>query len=179
MRTRIALGALALAALVPLHAQDRGRGPATNAYLVEYHFRDGADPATATDRRYSLTVNGEHKAVFKVGNRTPAVTGSFEPVNANALVNTQYTYLDLGVNIECTLTELDSRVELHTAIDLSSVAENEKPPATGAVRNPIIKQTKLDVSTTLHVGKPTVLAMIVDPSTNRTLQVEVKVTAAN
>lgn len=179
MRAQFVLAAAMLAGLVPVHAQEGRRSPATNAYLVEYHFRDGADPATATDRRFSMLLNGEHKAVFKVGNRTPAVTGSFEPLNANPMVNTQYTYLDVGVNIECSLQELDARVELHTVVDLSSVAENEKPPAAGTVHNPIIKRTSLDVSATLQVGRPTLLASIVDPATNRTLLVEVKITAAN
>ena len=179
--------ALILATLLPLHAQERRSGPATNSYLVEYNFRDGPDTATATERRFSLMVNGEHKGSFKVGSRIPAVSGTFEPVTANSLVNTQYTYLDVGVSVECTLLELDTRVELHTAIDLSALADKEAAPAAGNGRNPspnpstnpAIKDTKLDLNTTLRIGKPTVVASIADPVTNRTLQLTVTVTAVN
>jgi hypothetical protein len=180
MRTAVVLvTATMLAAFAPIHAQEARRsGPDTNPYVVEYRLRDGGDSAAATDRRYTLMVNGEHKGVLKVGNRTPAVSGSFEPINANSLVNTQYTYLDVGLNIESTIRELDARVELHTSLDLSALAE-KSAPATGTVHNPTINQTKLDVSTTLQLGKPTVLASITDPVTQRLLQVVVTVTPAN
>jgi hypothetical protein len=173
---------ITLAALLPLHAQ-QARRPSTNSYLVEYHFRDGGDTASTPDRVYSFTVNGEQKAVFNVGSRIPSVSSSFEPVNGNPMVSTQYTYLDVGVNIECTLLELDPKVQLHTAIDLSGLAEKDATPAAAnsrnAATNPVIKQTRLDVSTTLLIGKPTVLATIADPVTNRMLQISVTVNATN
>jgi hypothetical protein len=179
MRSYTVFAVLVLAGFAPLKAQDgRRSGPATNAYLVEYHFRDGNDAATANDRRFSLMVNGEHKAVLKVGNRVPTVTGSFEPVTANSLVNTQYSYLDVGVSIECLLTELDSRVELHSGIELSSLGENGPPPAPG-IRNPTIKQSRIDLNTTLHVGRPTVVATVEDPANRHLLKLEITITAAN
>ena len=107
MRTPPVLAAILLAGLVPLQAQERRSGPDTNPYIVEYRLRDTAD--SATDRRYTVMVNGEHKGALRMGSRTPAVSGSFSPVSANSLVNTQYTYLDVGINIECTVKELDHR----------------------------------------------------------------------
>jgi len=171
------------AALLPLHAQDgRRSGPATNSYTVEYNLREGGDPAPA-ERRYNLRVNGEHKSIFKIGKRTPVVTASFEPVNANSLINTQYSYLDVGVSIECSLLELDSRVELHTTVVLGGLADKETPPPAGAARNattnPAINETRLEVNATQVIGRPTVLASITDPVTNRSLQITATVTAAN
>jgi len=177
MRILVPLAASLLAGLVPLQAQDAKRsGPDTNPYIVEYRLRDTAD--SATDRRYTLMVNGEHKGALRMGSRTPAVSGSFTPVNANSLVTTQYTYLDVGINIECTVKELDMRVQLHSALDLSSV-DKDPAPANSTAHNPTIKQTKLELDTTLQLGKPTVLASIADPATGRQLQVTVTVTAAN
>jgi hypothetical protein len=177
---RIFPAALALVALLPLHAQDARRsGTITNSYLVEYHLHDGGDATNATDRRYSMLVNGEHKASFKTGSRTPTISSTFEQVNGASTVTTQYSYIDLGVNIECTLQELDSRVEVHTALDLSSLADNTPAAASGAAKNPTLKQTKLDATATLVIGKPAIVASIADPSTNRMLQVTVLVTPAN
>ena len=173
--------AIMLAAQLPLHAQD-GKRP-TNSYVVEYSFREGGDAATAADRRYVLRVNGEHKSSLKVGRRTPVVSASFEPVNANSLINTQYTYLDVGMSIECSLLELDTRVELHTTVVLGGLAEKDTATAAGPARNPntnpAINETSLEVSATQQVGKPTLLASITDPATNRILQVPATVTAAN
>ena len=46
------------------------------------------------------------KASLKIGDRVPVATGSFQPgiggVGINPLVNTQFQYLDVGVNIEIT-----------------------------------------------------------------------------
>jgi hypothetical protein len=172
-----------LAALLPLHAQEARRAGATNSYVVEYSFRESGDAATAAERRYGIRVNGEHKSSFKVGKRTPVVSASFEPTNANSLVNTQYTYLDVGVSIECSLVELDTRVELHTAVVLGGLAEKDAAPAAGGARNantnPTISETKFEVTATQQIGKPTVLASITDPVTKRILQVTATVTTAN
>jgi len=59
------------------------------------------------------------------------------------------------------------------------VADNQPPPPPGAVRNPTINQTRLDISATVIIGRPTVLATIVDPATKKSLQVEATVSAAN
>ena len=46
------------------------------------------------------------KATLKIGDRVPVATGSFQPgiggVGINPLVNTQFQYLDVGVNVDIT-----------------------------------------------------------------------------
>ena len=46
------------------------------------------------------------KASLKIGDRIPVATGSFQPgiggVGINPLVNTQFQYIDVGVNMEIT-----------------------------------------------------------------------------
>src|SRR5439155_25552044 len=50
-------------------------------------------------------VDGQ-KASLKIGDRVPVATGSFQPgiggVGINPLVNTQFQYLDVGVNMNVT-----------------------------------------------------------------------------
>jgi hypothetical protein len=70
-------------------------------------------------------------------------------------------------------------VDLHTSIDLSGLADRDAAAAAGSTRNPTIKQTNLDVNTTLLIGMPTVLASIADPMTNRMLQIFVTVSTAS
>lgn len=52
------------------------------------------------------------KATLKIGERVPVATGSFQPgiggVGINPLVNTQFQYLDVGVNIDVTPTYMET-----------------------------------------------------------------------
>ncbi|HUB80450.1 MAG TPA: hypothetical protein VMB03_16715 [Bryobacteraceae bacterium] len=176
MRARNALLALAgLAAWLPLHAQTTKEGP--QLYRVEINFRDGNDAGAVTDRRYSLLALDSRKAVFKVGSKTPVVSGSAQAQSGNALASTQVTYLDVGVNIDCVVASLGPKASLHGDLDLSTVS-GESQVASG-VREPVIRQTKLDLDAVMEFGKPTVLASIDDPITARKLQVEATVTKAN
>jgi hypothetical protein len=169
------LAAAVLAALVPLHAQDRKSGP--GLYKVEFVFHDGRDAAAMTDRRYTLLVNELQKAVFKIGSRNPIVSGSFQPATAGSVTNTQYTYVDIGVNIECVVRESGGKIALHGSLDLSDIAPHDSTAA--SARNPTIRQTRLELDTTVELGKPTVVASIDDPATARKLLVEATVTKAD
>jgi hypothetical protein len=180
MRTSLALAAAALLMLQgSVHAQEP-RGPAL--YKVEFTIRDGAG-AAAKVRRYSLLTAPGEKAVFKVGNRVPTATGSFQPgaggVGINPLVNTQYTYLDVGVNLECTVVEAGpNRLAMRGLIDISSIVQHQA--AQGATPpNPTVAQTRLQLDTSIEPGKPTVVASMDDPETTRQFQVEATVTRVN
>jgi len=177
MRSQAALPAVfALAALLPVHAQDsREGGP---QYKVEIDFRDANGAGAMTDRRYTLLVTDSKKAVLKVGTKSPTASGTVQPQTGGSVV-TQFTYLDIGVNIECTVSAAGSRADLRGSLDLSSLAPSEGAANGGGVRNPTVKQTKLDFETTVELGKPAAIATVDDPVTSRNLQVEATVTKAN
>jgi len=178
MYTRnLLLAAATLAAWLPLHAQTSKE--AVPLYKVEINFRDGAESGSLTDRRYTMLVTDSRKAVFKVGSKSPAVTGSIEPQTAGSMVNTQFTYLDIGVNIECFVQGAGTRATMHGSLDLSNIGPSEGAPLVSGVRNPTIRQTRLDLETNMELGKPTVVASIDDPITARKLQVEATITRAN
>lgn len=176
MPTRnLLLAAVALATLAPLHAQSSKE--TAPLYKVEINFRDGNDTASMTDRRYTMLVSDSRKATLKVGSRHPAVSGSIEPA-AGSPASTQITYLDVGVNIECFVQGAGGRATIHSTLDLSNIGPAEGALVAG-VRNPTIRQTRLDLETIVELGKPTVIATIDDPLTARKLQVETTITKAN
>lgn len=178
MHTRnLLLAAATLAAWLPLHAQSPKE--TVPLYKVEINFRDGNDSGTVTDRRYTMLVTDSRKAVFKVGSKSPAVSRSIEPQTAGSVVSTQFTYLDIGVNIECFVQGSGTRAAMHGSLDLSNIGPSEGAPVIAGVRNPTIRQTRLDLDTTVELGKPTVVASIDDPLTARKLQVEATITKAN
>src|SRR5664279_4509277 len=85
------------------------------------------------------------KATLKIGDRQPTATGSFQPgiggVGINPLVNTQFTFIDVGVNVEITPRVHDNGdVSLHVDLDISSVTGHVN---LGGVDQPIIGQRKI------------------------------------
>jgi len=150
---------------------------------VEFNIHDGSDAAAKTGRRYTLLVDANRKAVFKVGNRIPVATGSFQPgvagVGVNPMVNTQYSYIDVGVNIECVVSEMNGKVAMHGSLDLSTATEHGAAQGAANPPNPTVGQTKLDIDTAVELGKPTVIASIDDPVNLRKLQVEATVAKVN
>lgn len=180
MRALVAL--IAGAVLLPLAVQAQGTG-GHPTYKVEFNIRDASDAAGKTGRRYTLLMEPGRKAVFKVGSRVPVATGSLQPgvggVGVNPLVNTQYTYLDLGVNIDCIVEERNGKMAMHGELDLSTTAQHDAASRAANPPNPTVVQTKLALDTAIDLGKPTVIAAIDDPVTTRQFQVESTITRIN
>jgi general secretion pathway protein D len=85
------------------------------------------------------------KATLKIGDREPTATGSFQPgiggVGINPLVNTQFTFIDVGVNVEITpRVHENGDVSLHVDLDISSVTGYVN---LGGINQPIIGQRKI------------------------------------
>jgi general secretion pathway protein D len=85
------------------------------------------------------------KATLKIGDRQPTATGSFQPgiggVGINPLVNTQFTFIDVGVNVEIVCRVHDNGdVSMHVDLDISSVTGHVN---LGGIDQPIIGQRKV------------------------------------
>jgi general secretion pathway protein D len=85
------------------------------------------------------------KASLKVGERQPTASGSYSAgtgaASVNALVNTQFVYIDVGVNVELTpRVHDDGEVSMHIELDISSVTNYED---LGGVKEPVIGQRKV------------------------------------
>jgi hypothetical protein len=160
IRTRTILLA---AVLAPLAAAQVGRS--NTVYKAEFNIRDSGDAGAKTGRRYSMVVAENQKSTFKVGSRVPVATSS-------SAASTQFTYVDVGVNIDCIVGERNGQTGMHADIDLSGAVGAEKNP-TG---NPTVSQIKLQFDAIVTPGKPTVVASFDDPVTSRKFEVEATVT---
>ena len=160
-----------------VRSQERSRPP--SAYKVEFNIGEGKD-ATSPNRKYTLVVDDSGHGSFKVGNRIPVVTSTYQPGtggNTPAL-NVQYGYVDVGVNIECHVRPVAGKVSIHGAIELSSVIAATGQAAANQV-NPTVAQTRVEVDASLELGKPTMIVTIDDPATGRQLGVQANVTWVN
>ncbi|MGC1370755.1 MAG: cohesin domain-containing protein [Candidatus Sulfotelmatobacter sp.] len=111
------------------------------------------------------------KATLKIGERVPVATGSFQPgiggVGINPLVNTQFQYLDVGVNIDVTPhVHADRSVTLKITMEISSVVGQS---SIGGISQPIIGQKKIEHEIRLADGESSVIGGIFDDSQTKAL----------
>jgi len=109
------------------------------------------------------------KAVLKIGDKVPTATGSFQPgvagVGVSPLVNTQFTYLDVGVNIEITpKVHEDNEVSLHLDIDVSQVKDYVQ---IGGISEPEISQNRATADIRMHEGEINLIGGIIQQTDSK------------
>ena len=102
-------------------------------------------------------------ATLKIGSKIPVATGSYSAgaaiTTASLGVQTQFTYLDVGVNIDMTPTvHYDREVSLKMKIEISS--QNGSVTISG-VTEPIISQRVVTQVIQLKDGEPSILAGLI------------------
>ncbi len=111
------------------------------------------------------------KASLKIGERVPVATGSFQPgiggVGINPLVNTQFNYIDVGVNIDITprVHGLDE-VTLKLTMDISAVDSYQN---IGGIQQPVIGQRKIEQEIRLKEGEVNILGGILESAQTKSL----------
>jgi general secretion pathway protein D len=111
------------------------------------------------------------KASLKIGDKVPVATGSFQPgiggVGINPLVNTQFQYLDVGVNIDITPhVHAGREVTLKISMDISSVTGQSN---IGGISQPIIGQRKIEHEIRLKDGEANLLGGILEDQQTKSL----------
>ncbi len=106
------------------------------------------------------------KASLKIGDRIPIATGSFQPgiggIGINPLVNTQFNYQDVGVNIDMTPNiHAGGEVTLKLTLEISSVTGQSN---IGGIQQPIIGQRKIDHTIRLKEGEINLMGGILEQS---------------
>jgi general secretion pathway protein D len=111
------------------------------------------------------------KASLKIGDKVPVATGSFQPgiggVGINPLVNTQFQYLDVGVNIDITPhVHQNGEVTLKISMDVSAVTGQSN---IGGISQPIIGQRKIEHEIRLKDGEANLLGGIMEDNQTKSL----------
>jgi general secretion pathway protein D len=110
------------------------------------------------------------KSTLKIGDRVPVATGSFGASgggNISALVNTQFQYLDVGVNIDITPhVHSDREVTLKMTLEVSSVTGTQN---FGGVSQPIIGQRRIEHEARLQDGEVNLVGGILEDTETQSL----------
>ena len=104
------------------------------------------------------SINGQ-KASLKIGERVPTATGSYSSgvssTTVSALVNTQFQYLDVGVNVDITPRVYENGdIGLRISLDVSSVTSYV---SIGGISEPEIGQRKIEHEIRLKDGEVNLL----------------------
>lgn len=121
-------------------------------------------------------VDGQ-SAKLKIGDRVPVATGSFQAgvgVGStsgagfvNPLVNTQFQYIDVGVNVDVTPHVHPNRdISMKVSIEVSSVTGTS---TIGGISQPIISQRKVEHEIRLKEGEVSILGGLIQRTDTRTL----------
>jgi hypothetical protein len=105
---------------------------------------------------------------MKLGSRVPIATGTYN--GSSTGVQTQFQYVDVGLNIDASLKETATGLELSSTVEQSGVAE-EKP--LGTLHEPVIRQANLTSESMMTLDKPVMLGSLDVPGSTRHLDVEV------
>ena len=111
------------------------------------------------------------KATLKIGDRVPVATGSFQPgiggVGINPLVNTQFQYLDVGVNIDITpRVHAGREISLKMVLDVSAVTSHV---SIGGIDQPVIGQRKIEHEIRLKDGEVNLLGGMMEDTQTKAL----------
>jgi general secretion pathway protein D len=111
------------------------------------------------------------KASLKIGDRVPVATGSFQPgiggVGINPLVNTQFQYLDVGVNIDITpKVHAGGEVTLKVSLDISAVTSTAN---IGGISQPVIGQRKVEHEIRLKEGEVNLMGGMLEDQQTKSL----------
>ena len=122
-----------------------------------------SDADTRVLQNPRIRASDGQRATLKIGSKIPVATGSYSAGAATGLtsgigVQTQFTYLDVGVNIDMTPTvHLDRDVTLKMKVEVSS---HTSDVTISGVTEPIISQRVAEQTIQLKDGEPSVLAGI-------------------
>ena len=126
-----------------------------------------------TDTRSRIIQNPQirasdgQEATLKIGERIPIATGSYQTGAATAivssLVNTQFQYIDVGVDMTIKPTvHFDRDVSMKFKVEVSATNGNSN---IGGITEPIITQRVVDQTIRLKDGEPNLLGGIVQHQT--------------
>ncbi len=132
-----------------------------------------------TDTATKIIQNPEIRSIdgqpakLNVGSRVPIATGSFQAgvgvgtTSVNPLVNTQFTYLDVGVNVNITpRVHPNHEVSLKVSIEVSQV---NSFATIGGIQQPVIGQRKIEHEIRLREGEVNILGGLFEKIDSKTV----------
>jgi hypothetical protein len=141
----------------------QAEGP--KAYQLDFVLKELEDGKVINSRNYSLMTTS-------VGGGGSIRSGDKVPVVSKAGPQAEYTYLDVGVNIDCAgVLETQGKLTLNVKADISSAQPDSS--------RPLIRNTRWSSNVIVPLRKATVLFTSDDTSSKRRMQLELTAAPVN
>ncbi|MGA8940428.1 MAG: secretin N-terminal domain-containing protein [Acidobacteriaceae bacterium] len=147
-----------------VHTLDRPH----KAYRLAYTLTELDGGKTIGTEHLSMVVVEGQRTSIKEGDKVPVATGSYATENATS--QTQFTYLDVGMNIDSSLTEHEGGAILKAKVEQSSLGA---PSTIAGIQEPVVRQTVFDGIATLILDKPVMLGSIDVPNSTHHFDIAV------
>ncbi|MFI5103835.1 MAG: hypothetical protein ACHP79_02820, partial [Terriglobales bacterium] len=127
-----------------------------------------SDSTTRIIQNPQVRVSDGESARLRVGDRIPVATGSFQATAGVGLgVNTQFQYIDVGVNIDLLPhVHPDHSVSMKLGVEVSSLNGRVN---IGGVEQPVISQRRIDHEIRLQEGEVSVLGGLAERSQSKSV----------
>jgi general secretion pathway protein D len=125
-----------------------------------------SDSNTKVLQKPQIRAMDSEKATLKIGDRIPIATGSYQSGLSNG-VNTQFTYIDVGVNIDIVpYIHANREVTLKMSFEVSSVTGEQ---TISGVTEPTIGQRRIEHQVRLADGEVNLIGGILEDSDSHSL----------
>jgi hypothetical protein len=118
----------------------------------------GSDGKPTNSRSYAATVStGPHDrgTSIRTNSRVPFPTGPTTGANGEIFANTQFQYVDVGVNIDArSAREVGRLLSIDLVADVSSMGTS---PVDTGIHAAVTRQNKWQATVLIPIGKPTVV----------------------
>lgn len=159
---RIVLAVTALLIATSAFAQTESKTTAPRFYKLDFVLKELEAGKLVSSRTYVMNITNNERynsGSVRTGDKVPT------PTNKEG----SFTYLDVGVNIDCRDFKLfDDQVFMQVVADISSIANQGNPP--------VLVQTKWSSSAIFPLRKTTMLFSADGASSKRQMQLEVTAT---
>ena len=148
----------------------RGEG---HTYRLIYTVTESDGNKRVGLQHYAMTLASNGRATLKEGNKIPVMTGGVAHGSAPDATQYQFTYLDVGLNLDASLNEGNGGLELKVKVEQSSILDNPDSSNSLMKGEPIVRQMVLQNSAMVQIGKPVVIGSLDVPGSTRHLEIEV------
>ena len=159
----------ALVAQQATKAPEAFTAPSQKIYKVNFVIYELEDGKRINERSYTIPINTvdnkSRTGWIRVGTRVPVTVKEKE-----------FQYLDVGLRIDCEVTEQAGKIILSSTIEISNfvLPDQNADPRSGG--NPIMRNIQQRFVALLSPGKPSLVTSIDDINSKKRLQVEATVT---
>lgn len=137
-------------------------------YRLTYTVTEVDGTRRLGSQHFSMVVANNQKVTLKQGSKLPIVTGSYAKDAQN--VQTQVTYLDIGMNFEASVDAMGDNIRLQTDVEQSSVGEEKSGIGP---QDPVVRQTEIKAAVDLSPRKPLLLGSVDLAGSTHHLEIEV------